>query len=31
VDPGSTLPSHSGALLAPELSWVGPAFLPGAQ
>jgi len=31
VDPGSTPSSHSGALLAIECLWVGPAFLPGAQ
>jgi len=29
--PDSTLSTHSGALLAPELPWVGPAFSPGAQ
>jgi len=31
VDPGSNPSSHSGALHAPELPWVGPAFPPGAQ
>ena len=31
VDPGSIPPGHSGALLAPELPWVGPAFPPSAQ
>ena len=31
VDPDSTSTSHSGALLAPELPWIGPAFPPGAQ
>ena len=31
VDPGFIPSSHSGALLAPELLWVGPAFPPGAQ
>ena len=31
VDPGSTPSGHSGKLLAPELPWVGPTFLPGAQ
>jgi len=31
VDPGLTPSSHSGALLAPELPWDGPAFPPGAQ
>jgi len=30
-DPGSTLSSHSGALHAPELLWIGLAFLPGDQ
>jgi len=31
VAPGCTPSSHSGALLAPELPWVGPSFPPGAQ
>jgi len=31
VYPHSTPSSHSDALHAPELSWVGPAFPPGAQ
>ena len=31
VDPGSTHSSHSEVLHAPELTWVGPAFPPGAQ
>jgi len=31
VGPGSTPSCHSHALHAPELSWVGPAFPPGAQ
>jgi len=31
VDPGSTPSGYSGRLHAPELSWVGPAFPPGAQ
>ena len=31
VDPGSTPSGHSGALHAPVLPWVGPAFPPGAQ
>ena len=31
VDPGSSPSGHSGALHAPELPWVGPAFPPGAQ
>ena len=31
VDPVSTPSGHSGALLAPELPWVDPAFIPGAQ
>ena len=31
VDSGSTPSGHSGAWHAPELPWVGPAFLPGVQ
>ena len=31
VDPGSTPPGHSAALLTPESPQVGPAFPPGAQ
>jgi len=31
VDPDSTLSGHSGALLAPEHPWAGPAFQQGAQ
>jgi len=31
VDSGSTPSGHSAALLAPELTWAGPAFSPGAQ
>jgi len=31
VHPGSSPSSHSDALHAPELPWVGPAFPPGAQ
>ena len=31
VDPTSSPSGHSGALLAAELPWVGPAFSPGAQ
>jgi len=31
LDPGSTPSIHSGALQAPELPWIGPAFPPGAQ
>jgi len=31
ADPGSTPSCHSGALCAPELPWVGPAFPPAAQ
>jgi len=31
VDPGSIPSSRSTALIAPELPWIGPAFLPGAQ
>ena len=30
VDPGPTSSSHSGAVHAPELPWVGPVFPPGA-
>ena len=31
VNPDSTPSTHSGTLHTPELPWVGPAFLPGAQ
>jgi len=31
VDPGSSPSGHSAAFHTPELPWVGPAFLPGAQ
>jgi len=31
VYPGSNHSGHSGALLTPELTWVGPAFSLGAQ
>jgi len=31
VDPGSIPSCHSGALRAPKLLWVNPAFPPGAQ